>query len=504
MKAEPGWTRSGTRDGPMNSADVFEQIERMGELPSLPQHLLKIQQVARDANSSAEDLAQCILQDQALTMRVLRVVNSAMYQRRNQERVRTVRRSVIIMGFETVRKLALGLSVFDMMSKLSRSPYLATVTRHSLVTAGLAQVMAQISGRVAPEEAFVTALIHDIGKVVLLECSPTAMDEVLHEKAGGVTALEAERRAFGITHDRAGRRLAARWQLPVELQNVIGDHHDIDPLNPPRNLDPMLGVIVYANAMSRFDGDPARAELEMRTMRKACQTLGIPAARMEELQARVQDEVPDLAAIMGVEGIEMSDFTAVVNAEGSATVAPPHISKAELAQRTAGQLALYRRVGAGLAEGRDPDDLVDEILLGAVELLGFERVVLLKVDRDQHQLLPVKWAGPEAAALARQMVFPLKRETGALALTVFDQRCYHVPLAASPAYNGMAGEALLAVAGCEGFVAAPVQVAGRVEAVLYADVGADNGDVVAEQAQELDGLAAQVGLVWASSPVPAP
>ena len=220
----------------MNSADVFEQIEKMGELPSLPQHLLRIQQVATDTRSSAEDLAQCILQDQALTMRVLRVVNSAMYQRRNQERVRTVRRAVIIMGFETVRKLALGLSVFDMMSKLSRSPYLATITKHSLLAAGFAQLLAEESGRVMPEEAFVTALIHDIGKVVLLECSPAAMDDVLHSKAGGVPALEAERRYFGITHDRAGRRLAARWGLPQELQNAIGDHHDIDPLNPPRRL----------------------------------------------------------------------------------------------------------------------------------------------------------------------------------------------------------------------------------------------------------------------------
>ena len=227
----------------MTSADVFEQIEKMGQLPSLPQTLLHVQEVASNDRSSAEDLARCILKDQALTMRVLKVVNSVMYQRRTLEKVRTVRKAVIVMGFETVRKLALGLSVFDMMSKLSRSPWLAHIANHSLVTAAFAQILAEASGSANLEEAFVAALVHDIGKVVLLECSPEAMDEVLQDRAGGIPSLEAERRHFGIAHDRAGRRLAMRWDLPSQIHNIIGDHHDIDPLSPPR--------IRYSRALTR-------------------------------------------------------------------------------------------------------------------------------------------------------------------------------------------------------------------------------------------------------------
>ncbi len=479
----------------MNSADVFAQIEKMGELPSLPQHLLRIQQVASDRKSSAEDLAQCILQDQALTMRVLRVVNSAMYQRRNQERVRTVRRAVILMGFETVRKLALGLSVFDMMSKLSRSPYLATITKHSLVAAGFAQVLAEAAGTVMPEEAFVTALVHDIGKVVLLECSPAVMDEVLHSHAGGTPALEAERRCFGISHDRAGRRLAARWQLPPDLQNVIGDHHDIDPLNPPRNLDPLLGVIVYANAMSRLTGAAEDGEHEYVLVRRACKALGIPSARLDTIHDRVAAEVPDLAQSMGLAAFDLADFSQVVNVEGSANVAPLRLSSEELARRTSSLLELYREVGEGVAAGRDPDDLATKILDGAIEILGFERVVLLRVDRDRHLLVPLRWAGVEGRELAKRMQLPLSAETGALALAVFDNRLYHVPEAASSAYDGMAGTELLGITRCTGFAAAPVVAGGHVVGVLYADCGPEADDVVAEQAQEVGGLATQLGLV---------
>jgi len=483
----------------MNSADVFEQIEKMGELPSLPQSLLRIQEVANDERSSADDLAKCILKDQALTMRVLKVVNSALYQRRNREKVRTVRRAVIVMGFESVRRLALGLSVFDMMSKLSRSPWLAEISRHSLITATFAQILAENSGSIPPEEAFVTALIHDIGKVVLVECSPDGMDEVLTEQAGGMPALEAERRHFGISHDRAGRRLAARWQLPVQLQNVIGDHHDIDPRNPPKKMDPLLGVIVFANAMSRFRCDAENQKTELRILRKAGRTLGIPSAKLDDVYSKVADEIESLAECLGMEVGELQDYGAVVNAEGSVNVAPVAMSTEEIAKRTARQLDLYRKIGQGLALGEDKEDLLNVALEGVVEILCYERVVLFMADRENHRLQSVRWASMEAEKVAPKLDLPLKRSSGALALAVLEHRDFHVPQANSPAYGYLAGEELLRITRCTGFAVSPVRtVDGAVFGVLYADGGAGGLDVTAEQATELAGLAQQIGLILSS------
>ncbi len=480
----------------MNSADVFAQIEKMGELPSLPQSLLRIQQVATDDRSSADDLARCILKDQALTMRVLKVVNSAMYQRRGRESVRTVRKAVIVLGFETVRKLALGLSVFDMMSKLSRSPWLAEIANHSLVTAAFAQILAETSGLIPPEEAFVTALVHDIGKVVLLECSPDAMEEVLRDRAGGTETLEAERRHFGITHDRAGRRLAARWQLPAAIQNVIGDHHDIDPKRPPESLDPLLATIVFANAMSRFRCGVETQEVEYRILRKAGRVLGIPSARLDDVYSRVANEIEDLAGCLGVDLEDLRDDGALVNVGGRANVAPRKLTLEEIARRTAQQLELYREVGMGLSGGRDPGELLNLILQGAVDILGFERTILLEADRQSHQLRSRSWAGMAAEELAQFLDLPLKRESGAVALAVLEHRDFHVPMASNPAYGPLVGRDLLRLARCVGFAVCPVRLTdGSVFGVLYADGGAEGQDISAEQAHELGGLAQQVGLV---------
>jgi len=486
----------------MSSADVFAQIQKMGELPSLPRTLLAIQKVASDDRSSANDLAECILTDQALTMRVLKVVNSVLYRRSDDAEVRTVHKAVVRMGFETVRSLALGLSVFDMMSKLSRSPWLLEIARHSLVTAGFAQLLAESSGRVPPAEAFVTALIHDIGKVVLIECDPAAMDEVMKDTRAAQDTLDAERRHFGITHDRAGRRLGARWGLPQDMLNVIGDHHDIDPLEPPRQLDGSLAVIVYANAMAGFTCEAADLDRERKVMLRAGQTLGISRNRVEDIHLQASDLIDELARAVGLQMDDLKDYGSLVNAEGSVTVAPDLMTPEEMVRRTVRQLELYRAVGAGLAEGRDSEELLGMILEGAAEILGFARVVLLKADRDRHELRPWAWSGAEAEELAFRLRLPLSKTTGALALAVLEQRSFHVPMAGSPAYGAMAGTELLAVARCTGYVAAPVRTPDGVVGVIYADDGPGGSDVVAEQASELVGLAQQAGLVVGGAAAP--
>ena len=487
----------------MNSADVLAQIETIGELPILPQTLLQIQKVATDDRSSADDLAQVILRDQSLTMRVLRMVNSALYQRRGQEKVTTVRRAVIVLGFETVRKIALGLSVFDMMSKLSRSPHLLDVTRHSLVTAAFAQMLAEASGRMAPEEAFVTALIHDVGKVVLIECSPEAYDRVLKDIASGVDTIDAERRHFGMSHDRAGRRLALKWKLPVSIQNVIGDHHDFDPLHPPRQIDPPIATIIYADAMSRFTCEDSKQSDEMKILNRAGQVLGIPLARIDELYHKIDKHISHLASTLELSMGDLREFGLLINAEGSVNVAPP-MSKAEVAERTARQLELYRSIGNGIAQGRRAKDLLREVLDGVVQVLGLERVILLRVDQKKREMRPMIWQDESTKDIATRLTLPLTHESGVLALCALQRRSFHVPQARSSAYGDQTGEQLLEVTRTNGFACAPVSTPDGVVAVLFADHGPDGADVAFEAAKELEGLASQAGLVLQTALVKAP
>ncbi|MBD3221548.1 HDOD domain-containing protein [bacterium] len=479
----------------MVPAEVYARIESMANLPSLPRTLLSIQNVVSDERSSADDLARVILRDQALTMRVLKVVNSAMYQRRDSGRIRTVRRAVVVIGFESVRKLALGLSVFDMMSKLSRSPLLGEIARHSLLTAGVAQLLAEAGESAAPEEAFLAGLIHDIGKVVLCECSPEGMDAVRRDVRRGTPGLVAEQCHFGVTHDRAGERLARHWRLPPDLQRLIGDHHAVSHDAPFKGGNRLLAVLACANAIAREAGQHDRTAPDQGLVRRCLQRLGIPVSRQEALLAALEQEVVDLVTRLGIEPADLGDYRKIINVEGSVSVAPRQLSADVLATRTSDLLALYQEIGAGLAQQADPEVLRRRVIESAVQILGFERAVLLEVDRAVRRLRPAAWAGVGSEALARALDLPLTRDSGALALVVLEQRGVHAPDAANPAYGDLVGDDLLAAARCRGFAAAPVSLHGSIVGVLYADGGADGSDVVAEQASELDGLAAQLALV---------
>lgn len=483
----------------MATAEVYAQIEKMGDLPSLPRTLLRIQEVAQDERSSADDLAECILRDQSLTLRVLKVVNSAMYRSAQVDDVSSVSRAVIRMGFETVRRLALGLSVFDMMSKLSRSPWLGEIARHSLVTAGFAQALARISGAMHPEEAGVMGLVHDVGKIVLLECSPAAMDRVMAETLEGTPYLDAERKHFGMSHARAGRRLAARWQLPPELQQAIGDHHDVDPLAPPRQLEPWLAIITYADALARSAEVGDACPDQQRIIRKAGRLLGVPAARRDEIVPAALEIITELARVMGIETGDLRAYGSLVNLEGGVLVAPLTISEDQVAVRTARQLELYQAVGRGIGAGTPPRDLLQMITDGAVEILGYERVVLLKLDREARTLRPWIWSGIGAEELAPWLGLPLARESGAVALAALNRRAFHVPMAHNPAYGELAGKAVLSAARCTGFAVTPILAADGVVGVIYGDGGPEGHDILAEQATELEGLSMQAGLVMGSS-----
>ena len=86
---------------------VVKEIARMADLPVVSRILVEMNQVVANANAGAEDLGKVIMGDQALSVRLLRVVNSSYYRGGSKQSVTTVSRAVVMLGFDAVRRLAL-------------------------------------------------------------------------------------------------------------------------------------------------------------------------------------------------------------------------------------------------------------------------------------------------------------------------------------------------------------------------------------------------------------
>ncbi|MEJ5358203.1 MAG: HDOD domain-containing protein [Desulfobacterales bacterium] len=227
---------------------ALRRLPPIEDLPTLPRTVLRITERINDPATSARDLARIIAEDQVLTARLLKLVNSSFYGFRR--RIGTVTEAVLMIGFEAVRSHLLTTSVFDLFPP--RSPALRRgqelLWDHSLGCAVGAKAIGTAMRRDNLEELFVAGLLHDIGKIVLLAKFPAESEEVAARVAAGAAILEAEEAVLGCTHAEIGRRLAEHWNLPSPLVRAIESHHPPFAAEPPEEFS---AVVHLADILAR-------------------------------------------------------------------------------------------------------------------------------------------------------------------------------------------------------------------------------------------------------------
>jgi len=190
------------------------------KVPPYPAVAFKIEKLIRGGDYGLDELAKLVSSDQVLSADVLRVSNSAMYARGAP--VNSVKAAVGRIGAKDVARLALA---FGLGATATAAGALAPLRRKvwmdSLASAALCQALA--SGRgLAPDEAFSAGLLHDFGKVVALAC----IEDVLHRREDAAPKSEAEwTDIVDRYHVELGVVMAARWDLPPVMADVISLHH---------------------------------------------------------------------------------------------------------------------------------------------------------------------------------------------------------------------------------------------------------------------------------------
>jgi len=204
-------------------------IRRIDDLPTLPRTVFRITEMINNPRSSARDLAHVITDDQVLTARLLRLVNSSFYG--FPQRITTITRAIVIIGFDAIRHLLLTTSVFDIFSGRRSDLQNAreNLWDHSLGCAVAAKVIGKHIRHDKIEELFVCALLHDIGKIVSMVYAQQDYEAVTHLAAEkDILLIDAEATLLTYTHSDIGRLLAERWNLPKMVAEVIFHHHTPD------------------------------------------------------------------------------------------------------------------------------------------------------------------------------------------------------------------------------------------------------------------------------------
>ncbi len=215
-------------------------------LPPIPQTLFQLLDIIQQEKSSANNLEDVILRDQAVTAKVLRAANSAYYGFCGK--VTTVSRAVVAIGFHEVQNICLcALLMQNFHSDAVNQQEQMQLWQHSFATGGLARSIAQLRPWIQAEESYVLGLLHDLGRMVLMFYFLDDYHQI-HRLASesSVSSYVAEER-HGMPHTLIGKWLAIKWHLPTVYQVVMEYHHA--PLSAPES-QKEVSLIYLANVLA--------------------------------------------------------------------------------------------------------------------------------------------------------------------------------------------------------------------------------------------------------------
>lgn len=219
-------------DRQTKNQDALEtMIREVENIPTIPESLIQILRVLDDPDSGPADLARAVRLDAPLMSQILRLANSPYYN--NQGTLADINRCVAVLGYRTVRQMALSVSVATSLvsavaNTAGRLDY-RELWRHSVVTGAMAKELAVLAGIQDPEEVFTAGLLHDIGKFILEIQFVDRYDRLIEARAeNGRPLVDMEREEFGFSHAEIGEAFGRIWTLPNVLSRAFGHHHD-DP-----------------------------------------------------------------------------------------------------------------------------------------------------------------------------------------------------------------------------------------------------------------------------------
>ncbi len=215
-------------------------------MPAFPKSVQRVLELTRDVNSTPKDLVEVIDKDPVLTVKILKVVNSSYYSLPKQ--ITSVGHSVVFLGFNTIKNLALSIAAIGMLPKTNEAGFDGQqYLLHSLATAAIAKQLALKADDADPMDCFIAGLLHDFGKVVLAQFMPKEFHAALEiSQQKGSSLHLAVRDVIGVDHAVVGAMLAEKWRFAPNLVETIRHQY-----GPELADSDMIACVFGANQISK-------------------------------------------------------------------------------------------------------------------------------------------------------------------------------------------------------------------------------------------------------------
>jgi HD-like signal output (HDOD) protein len=220
---------SASHELPASERALLERIstrirEQRYELPHLPSSSMAVIDLASQPSADVRELVERIRSDMVLSSELLRTANSAAYAA--SEPAETLHQAVVRIGMRSLRSLIFSISMRGVIFRArGLDDYAAELWRQAYSVASICRLLAG-SARLDPEKAFLLGLLHDIGKVCLLDMLRRELQRPESRSASVSPVLLG--RLFLQHHEHVGREMAVAWKLSPEIAAVAGCHHEYE------------------------------------------------------------------------------------------------------------------------------------------------------------------------------------------------------------------------------------------------------------------------------------
>ncbi len=221
--AEPKVTPEKVETG-LKMKKVLKIISGMKTLPALPETVAKVQEAMDDLSISPNQVAEHIIKDPPIAAKVLSVANSAAYGFPN--RVDTIELAVALLGLRETYSIVLSAAVMNLFETSQRFDY-KRYWEEAMNCASAAKIIGKACGKTEDNGIFTAGLLHDIGRIALLETDAEEYSTVDFSLVDD-DLIKAEQACMGVAHTEAGYELASTWNLPRDISDAIRYHHQPD------------------------------------------------------------------------------------------------------------------------------------------------------------------------------------------------------------------------------------------------------------------------------------
>jgi HD-like signal output (HDOD) protein len=416
------------RQGEKTLELLWARVRSRGDLPGFSKVVNAIIGAMRGDNDREFNMTKTVLSDPALTQRVLRLANSAMYSVFGLG-INTVSKAVIVLGTESIGHLALGLKLIDGLSPSSSDATGPRIELESAVLAGhIGRQLASSASSRDVEEVVVCSMLHTLGRMMVAFYLPESWALILERCTDTqVWGGEIAREVLGLSLEEMGRLIAQQWGFPNDLVNSMADVHP-RPAGEPIDHAEWLATV---------------STVSSRCADVICQSEGADSAELSNLVGSYADMLGmDTSQILAAVDVALQSIAdeAVI---GRPIKLADSVKKEEERPAPVGKPAdAVQLLARGVSEIREATQNAStaQLLTMALETvfkgLGFSRAIAFQRNSERNQYLARMCFGEGMQEMLGKLSFPDAYQPDVFHAALANDKMVFVENAQDPAFAG--------------------------------------------------------------------